>query len=213
VRRGRCQPLGSFLCMNRGNDTCRYDGNSTLVGQPECKCRPGFAGTWCEVEQEETKEVEQEGLEPRNSGTDIINGQKESAKDIITETTSQAVTSPTEENNEQESSTTKKEIKETVLLKAENDVDSGDVDWSKKSETLTPEKHSSDLVGTKQEIETTVPSASSPSRVSIPSKAASQDNDVSSEFGVRAIHSDVFNSGKLIEHFGSEEGLQGFRDY
>ena len=47
----------------------------------------------------------------------------------------------------------------------------------------------------------------------MPGDTGNQELDVLNEFGVRAIHSDVFNSGKLIEHFGSEEGLQSFKDY
>jgi len=236
--------------MNGGEDTCNYYGNGTMVGQPVCKCKPGFSGTWCEVQENvQSKEIQSknsgetnEAIEPRNSGTSISgNGlfdktesttdkdvtQKTAANDV--ENTSKVkneimADKPVTDSNEKEDNgkhvTVKDEeivtskqnvegdirttvndvVKITTSSTSEPIVTSEDVDWSKKSNTNAPIS------------ETTIEGKAS-SKEEPASKKEDKVVEEVSELGVRAIHSDVFNSGKLIESFGSEGGLQSFNDY
>lgn len=268
VRGGKCQPLGSFVCMNGGQDTCSYYGNGTMVGQPLCGCKPGFSGTWCESEESvQSKEIQpkksggtNEVIEPRNSGTGISgNGLLDEAdsttgKDVTPKTATNDVENPsTDKNemiadkpvavaNEKEDNDKQVTVKDEagddkIAIKEEEDsekvtskpdfdedketsvnddekvtttstsepiVTSEDVDWSKRSNTNSPENS--------PKPETTTAGGSSSEQTPTSNKADKAVEDVS-ELGVRAIHSDVFNSGKLIENFGSEEGLQSFKDY
>merc|ERR1712083_672764 len=86
-REGRCLPLGSFLCMNGGKDTCRYLGNGTQIGGPKCDCTSDFEGDLCqksksktEVLIEKTKEdkeniegrIDKEGLEDKEDFLEIV---------------------------------------------------------------------------------------------------------------------------------------------
>jgi len=216
-RGGRCQPMGSFVCMNGGQDTCRYDGNGTLLGQPQCQCRQGFSGTWCEVQEGGSKEA----IEPRNSGTNItVKEVEHKAEDVKIESTSEAAMAEKGDIDDDKPVTNKDgvhEIVESVSIESstaitEPDVTSDVVDWSKKSVTAIPEKNTNADDDIEKEIDTvrTVPITSSSSQAGIVNQVS---DDSSTEFGVRAIHSDVFNSGKLIENYGSEEGLQSFKDY
>jgi len=203
VRGGVCQPLGSFVCMNGGENTCHYDGNGTLVGQPECKCKQGFTGTWCELQAN----VLQKGIEPRSSASNITQEKvkiaKETSKNASIENSSKPLTEsiPEEDQTEKKLTTTKDEVQETSSTESSSTTEIPTTldatDPSKKSETLD---------------ETTKPVSDAVTTISTKLQSSSEIGKPD-KFGVRAIHSDVFNSGKRIEHFGSEEGLQSFKDY
>jgi len=252
VRGGKCQPVGSFVCMNRGEDVCHYYGNGTMVGQPECKCRPGYGGTWCEaeIEQEEEKHSSadtKEVIEPRHAG-DKTEGQEDGsetsevtgnevvdsevvAKDTITEKEHEVVdkklvgseqedikeetseigdNGDKQETNDKDKATksgddsdqakeSKEDQKDVTEKPTEAEVTAVDIDWSNKSEKSGE------------------PNTDKKPETSSDDKAVTEESEKSdenmSELGVRAIHSDVFNSGKLIEIFGSDEGLQGFHHF
>ena len=92
-REGRCQPLGSFLCFNGGRDVCYYDGEGVRLGDPVCKCPPGYWGTWCEhagngSRTGNTDYISIEGVEPRHSSANVtVNDTFESSVSNKTETT------------------------------------------------------------------------------------------------------------------------------
>jgi len=246
VRGGRCQPVGSFVCMNGGEDTCHYYGNGTMEGQPECRCRPGYTGTWCEnqIASTGTSEI----IEPRHSHTDTNQEEdgkisKEAEIDSIVETKPEEEGEKTDGNEEK----TEEEIsdgvqKQTeVVMDTDNDkvvsdnsetvaevqnkenpkdanenpkdpeVDPADVDWSKKSESA--ENSQTDKKPETSSEDKTQPEKSDKTKGVEKSEEIEKSEENVSELGVRAIHSDVFNSGKLIENFGSQEGLQSFHHF
>jgi len=250
--------------MNRGEDECQYYGNGTMVGQPECKCKPGYGGTWCEQQQPDTADTN-EAIEPRHAGdktegqedgkeaseaagsevadnevagtevadsnvasTEVagskVAGSEAALQDPIAETEHKVVAeklvgSEQEDIKEQSEKTSdddekqlasgidvdidKDKPKEDPNSATENptaaEVAAVDVDWSKKSEK-------SGEPNTDKKPET------SSENKAVTEESEKSDENVS-ELGVRAIHSDVFNSGKLIEIFGSDEGLQGFHHF
>jgi len=247
--------------MNRGEDECQYYGNGTMVGQPECKCKPGYGGTWCEQQQPDTADTN-EAIEPRHAGdkteaqeetseaagSEVANnevagneeadsnvastevagskvaGSEAALQDPIAETEHKVVAeklvgSEQEDIKEQSEKTSdddekqlasgidvdidKDKPKEDPNSATENptaaEVAAVDVDWSKKSEK-------SGEPNTDKKPET------SSENKAVTEESEKSDENVS-ELGVRAIHSDVFNSGKLIEIFGSDEGLQGFHHF
>ena len=247
--------------MNRGEDECQYYGNGTMVGQPECKCKPGYGGTWCEQQQPDTADTN-EAIEPRHAGdkteaqedgtetseaagseaadnevagneeadsnvasTEVagskVAGSEAALQDPIAETEHKVVAeklvgSEQEDIKEQPEKTSgddekqlasgidvdidKDKPKEDPNSATENptaaEVAAVDVDWSKKSGEPNTDKK---------------PETSSENKA-VTEESEKSDENVS-ELGVRAIHSDVFNSGKLIEIFGSDEGLQGFHHF
>jgi len=228
------------------------------MGQPECRCRPGYGGTWCEAEIEQEEEQHssadtKEAIEPRHAGDKTeeqedgseasevtgneVAGSEVVVEDAITETEHKAVaeklvgseredikegtseisndddkqeTGGNEAANDNAKATksgddsdqakeTKEDQKDSTEKPTESEVTAVDIDWSNKSEksgeTNTDKK----------------PETSSEDKA-VTEESEKSDENVS-ELGVRAIHSDVFNSGKLIEIFGSDEGLQGFHHF
>ena len=145
MREGRCQPVGAFLCLNGGEDICRYHGNGTRIGEPLCDCKPGFWGRWCETDASSQSYMSLEGVEPRNSVS----------------LTSQ------EESGDQEPPTSTQPSQ----------------DQGRDTSSQQPEHNQKLDHQDFQEL-------------------------IHEEFGIRAIHSDIFNSGKLVETLGgSKEGL------
>jgi len=260
VRGGRCQPAGSFVCMNGGQDTCSYYGNGTMLGQPVCHCKPGFSGTWCEADigvqskeiLRENEAVTNESIEPRNAGTIISdNGVLDKAdanKDVDATKNTNTAESPTmskievvDEDADSVGNEIDKSIQDDVedgkQAIAENEAANNDGATNKpeieeankamlmQDEAKQIEKNElkDDIASTSEPIVTTADvdwsnKSASPGDAEEEQKKAAAPEEVEkpeevSELGVRAIHSDVFNSGKLIENFGSEEGLQSFKDY
>merc|ERR1712098_622120 len=91
------------------------------------------------------------------------------------------------------------------------EVDPAGVDWSKKSESA--ENSQTDKKPETSSEDKTVPENNDKTKGVEKSEEIEKSEENVSELGVRAIHSDVFNSGKLIENFGSQEGLQSFHHF
>ena len=153
MREGRCQPLGTWLCQNGGEDICRYHGNGTRIGDPLCDCKPGFWGRWCETDASSHSYIRLEGVEPRHS----VSVTKEETR-VEAEVSEEIKTS---------TKTSQAEVRETTRT----------LETSQKPEQINKldEEDFHELIH--------------------------------EEFGIRAIHSDIFNSGKLVESLGSREGL------
>jgi len=264
-RPGRCQPLESFVCMNGGLDTCTYYGNGTMVGQPSCKCKPGFSGTWCEVaEKLKSKDIqvqEKQTIEPRNSATsnakkhssknthnkrkDINRNNKEEKKEVANKNNEKDIgdahvkSKKTEEKEEKEkskSTKTERNNDEKEKSEASNDKKGPkesdkmeDFDVESENGTEVRDEDDADIANTETRLDpdenSEAPNESMVSKnksdennqeevESEDPDSVTQDSDRSieeaSELGVRAIHTDVFNSGKLIENF---EGLQSFEHF
>merc|ERR1719320_2013137 len=239
VRGGRCQPVGSFVCMNRGEDECQYYGNGTMVGQPECKCRPGYGGTWCEQQQPDTADTN-EAIEPRHAGdktegqedgketTEVagskLAGSEAALQDPIAETEHKVVAEKLvgseqeniKEQTEKTSGDDEKQLASGIDADIDKDKTKEDPNSAKENPTAA-EVAAVDVDWSKKSDKSGEPNTDKKPETSSENKAVTEESEKSdenvSELGVRAIHSDVFNSGKLIEIFGSDEGLQGFHHF
>merc|ERR1712240_169498 len=97
-----------------------------MEGQPECRCRPGYSGTWCEnqIASTGTSEV----IEPRHSHTDTNQEEdgkisKEAGNDSIVETKPEEEGEKTDGNEEKTEEENSDGVQEQTKDATDTDID------------------------------------------------------------------------------------------